>query len=136
MNSVYRKLRPVAIGVVATASIIAGMMAVWHLAPRDVMAGTPTWVYLGILALLLCPILTIAAWAWDRKAALLEAHSKAGPNPHPGPTSPTPGHARERMARPEPAPKPEPEPVSPKADRAAQRATRGNRHRAVRHVAR
>lgn len=97
MNSVYRKLRPLAIGAVAAASIVAGMIAVWDRAPRDVMASTPTWVYLGILALLLCPLLTVVCWACDRRAHLHAARLEAmAPRPQPQPLSklqPTTQHA-------------------------------------------
>ena len=126
MNSVYRKMRLVTIGVVAAASIVAGMIAVWHLAPRDVMDGTPTWVYLGILALVLCPILTIAAWAWDRRAAQHEAHVSEAQKTESA-TMPFSAAVVQPPALKE---------VTSKPGRAATRRARpGNRHRTIRHAA-
>jgi hypothetical protein len=88
-------MRVASIGVVAAASVAAGMVAVWRLAPRDVMATTPTWVYLGILALLLCPVATVAAWVWDRRAAVRDAHrAPAGGNAAQSSTQSGPAQAK------------------------------------------
>ncbi|WP_254015389.1 hypothetical protein [Limnofasciculus baicalensis] len=70
MDHVYRKMRLVTVGVVAAASVVAGMVAFWYLAPREVMAKTPTSMYLIVLAMLAGPIVTIVAWAWDRRARI------------------------------------------------------------------
>lgn len=130
MNSVYMKMRLVSIGVVAATSIVAGMVAIWHVAPRDVMDATPTWVYVAILALLVCPIITIAAWSWDRKNSqreLLEIEAN--------------GDKAERDAKrsgpvvstaPPLPPTPEPASVCGVSSR---RIPRGSRHRAIRHAA-
>ncbi len=125
MNAVYRKMRLVTIGIVAAASIVAGMIAVWRLAPRNVMESTPTWVYLGILAFLVCPVLTIAAWAWDRKAAqqeLLEIEARKM-------------KMESARAEVEPLPPVKPAPVAPPREASPRRVPRANHHRAIRHWA-
>ncbi len=78
MDHVYRKMRLVTIGVVAAASVVAGMVAFWYLAPREVMAKTPTSMYLIVLAMLAGPIVTIVAWAWDRRARIQDEQAAQG----------------------------------------------------------
>jgi hypothetical protein len=123
MNSVYRKMRLVTIGVVAAASIVAGIIAIWHLAPRDVMESTPTWIYLGILALLLGPVVTIAAWAWDRRTAQQVAAEP--PDEKPIPQSPHGRHPAETRL----------EQVAAEECQPPRQRRPGSRHRAVRHQA-
>lgn len=124
MDRVYRKMRLVTIGVVAASSMVSGMIAVWHLAPRDVMAETPTWVYLAILALLVCPVLTIVAWSWDRKAAQRELmelerlHRLEQKSSHPSP----PIEEREP-------------PAPPAGESRTRRVPHAPRHRTIRHAA-
>lgn len=139
MDHVYRKMRLVTVGVVAAASIVAGMVAFWHLAPREVMAKTPTSMYLAILAMLAGPIVTIVAWAWDRKARIQDALASQ---------EPVHEHAANRVANTDvvgldaaKATKGDPSPTTGStADAAkrpsvlARRALPGNRHRVVRHV--
>ena len=131
MNSVHRWMRRICIVVVAAASVVAGMVAVWRLAPRDVMAGTPTWVYLAVLALLLCPVATVAAWAWDRKAAVRDALQA----PAAGGDVRASDQARHERAT--GVASTEPPIVSPPQEthEAPRRANPGSRHRVVRHVA-
>jgi hypothetical protein len=157
MNSVYRRLRPVTIGLVAGASVVAGMIAVWDRAPRDVMEVTPTWIYLGILALLLCPLVTLAAWAWDKRAArhetaptteecLARAERTSGTTER-GDSSPVPAKtavfAAEEPTSPSTSPEcssqeegPHPAESSRLANPTRRRSVPGNRHRAIRHAAR
>lgn len=135
MNSVYRKMRLVTIGVVAAASIVAGMVAIWKLAPRDVMASTPTWIYLGILALLLGPVVTIAAWAWDRRTAQ-QAAIFAESRPRDRGRRPEPPMSRncapaETTAEPKLIERPKPVAEQP----TPRRRRTGSRHRAIRHQA-
>lgn len=144
MDHVYRKMRLVTVGVVAAASVVAGMVAFWYLAPREVMAKTPTSMYLIVLAMLAGPIVTIVAWAWDRRARIQDEHaaqesrhdhvhvanrqgvrevggakdlSSATPERHAIAGNPQPGGA-----------------AGPSRTIPARRALPGNRHRVVRHV--
>jgi len=142
MDHVYRKMRLVTVGVVAAASVVAGMVAFWYLAPREVMAKTPTSMYLIVLAMLAGPIVTIVAWAWDRRARIqdeqvalgsrlehVHAANRPGAREAAGPDTLRTGERRESLGS-------SGQTSASGSGRTvpARRALPGNRHRVVRHA--
>ena len=77
MEEIKRMSRRTAIALVATASIIAGLLGIFYFATPQMIPRLGTWGMLGVLSMFALPLVVVAAWRWDRARAELEVQDQA-----------------------------------------------------------
>ncbi|MGP1273325.1 MAG: hypothetical protein ACTS22_08315 [Phycisphaerales bacterium] len=71
-----RRLRRAAFALLATTSMAIAVAMIWVAVSPGFVRLTPTAAFVGILALLVLPGITLGAWAWDRAVSLSHPHQR------------------------------------------------------------
>jgi membrane protein implicated in regulation of membrane protease activity len=96
----FLKLRRAAVVTIAALSVGLAVFLVWHIVTPAQIAGAPLAALLGVLALMVLPGATLAAWELDRRAARTAAPAQGSDGQEP---EPPPARIHERPAQgPEP----------------------------------